>query len=186
MVLITATVVGTVAWYGRRSRRVGGSVRPYVVLAVVGGLSVPTCYVVAGLAATMPVAAGMVASVGLPLLGLGALLGAWAYFRRGSWRRAAAVTGVVCLVSGVATVLGAWSPGLLAPVLIAAGLLTLAWYERSRLLTVVACAVAASLVLLPVGMLSTLVPAVIVLAAAILALARRNSAGASAVPDLPT
>jgi hypothetical protein len=86
----------------------------------------------------------------------------------------------VSLVVGVGTVLGAWSPGLLEPVLIAAGLVALAWYERSRLLVLVAGAVLAALVVIPDGTLSTLVPAVIVLAAAIVALARRNGTTAPA------
>jgi hypothetical protein len=73
-------------------------------------------------------------------------------------------------------VLGAWSPGLLDPVIIAGGLLILARYERSRLLAVVAVAVLVAMVVFPVGMLSTLIPAVMMLAAAIVALVRQSGA----------
>lgn len=170
-VLVTVTLVGTLAWYARRA---GRSVRTHVALAVGGAIAVPACYFVAAAADAMADPAAMVRSVGLPLLGLGALLGAWAYFRRGPWRRAAAVIGVVCLVAGVGTVLGAWSPGLLDPVFITAGLLAIAWYERSRLLAVVAGVVLVALVVFPDGTFSTLVPAVIVLATAVVALVRRT------------
>lgn len=179
-VLVTVTLVGTVAWYARRARRAGGSVRTHVALAVSGAIAVPACYAVAGAADVMADPAELVRSVGLPLLLLGALLGAAAYFRVGPWRRTAATIGVVCLVAGVGTVLGAWLPGLLAPVLIAAGLLAIARYERSRLLAVVAGTVFVALVVFPDGTLSTLIPAVVVLAAAIVTLVRRNGATAPA------
>ncbi|MFC4852671.1 hypothetical protein [Actinophytocola glycyrrhizae] len=60
------------------------------------------------------------------------------------------------------------------PVLIAAGLLAMARYERSRLLVVVAGVVATVLVAVPEGTMSTLIPAVIVLAAAFAALHTRS------------
>lgn len=179
-VLITATLVGAVAWYAWRARRAGGSVRAHVALAVGGGIAVPACYVVAGAADAIGDTAGLVPSVGLPLLGLGALTGAWAYFLRGPWRRTAATISVVALVASVGTVLGAWSPGLLDPLLIASGLLVLARYERSRLLAVVAGTVLVALVVFPDGTASMLIPAVIVLATAIVALVRRNGASAPA------
>jgi hypothetical protein len=177
VVLIAVTAVGSVAWYAFLARRAGGSVRAYVRLAVAAGLAVPACYVVAGLADAIADPAGMVPSVGLPLLGLGALAGGWAYF--GPWRRTAAAIGLVCLVTGAATVLGAWSSGLLEPVLITAGLLALARYERSRLLAVAALAVLVALVVFSDEVLSILVPAVIALATAIVALVRQNSTSAA-------
>jgi hypothetical protein len=173
-VLIAVTLVGTVAWYAVRARRAGGPVRTHVALAVAGGLAVPTCYVVAGMADAIADPEGMIPAVGLPLLGLGALTGA-AYFVLGPWRRTAAAVSVGCLVTGAATVLGAWSPGLLEPVLITVGLLALARYERSRLLAVAAVAVPVALVVFPDGTLSMLVPAAIALAVAIAALVRENS-----------
>jgi hypothetical protein len=173
-------VLGAVAWYAWLARKAGGSVRAHVTLGVTGGIAVPACYVVAGAADAIADPAGMVPSVGLPLLGLGGLTGAWAYFRQGPWRRTAAAVSVVSLVVGVGTVLGSWSPGLLDPVLIAAGVLVLARYERSRLLAVLAGVLLVVLVVFPDGTLSTLIPAVLVLAAAIVTLVRRNGVRAPA------
>lgn len=177
-VLITVTLVGAVAWYAWDARRAGRSVRMHVALAVGGAIAVPACYVIAAVAEDITDPVGLIPSVGLPLLVLGGLAGAWAYRLRGAWRATVAAVSVMSLVAGVGTVVGAWSPGLLDAVLITTGVGVLAWYERSRLLVVVACAVLAALVLSPEGTLSMLVPAVIVLAAAIAALARRTSAPA--------
>lgn len=103
---------------------------------------------------------------------LGGLAGLWARFGPGRWVSVA--ISVPCLVFGVATVLGAWWPELFTPVVVAVGLLILAWVERSRFLAVVAGAVLVALVASPAGTWSTLIPAVIVLAAAVVALARRD------------
>lgn len=180
-VLITVTLVGTVAWYAWRTRRSGGSVHAPVTLAVAGAFAVQACYFVVAAVESVADPAALVRSVGLPLLGLGVVTGGWAYFRLGPWRWTAATIGVVCLVTGVASLLGAWSPILLDPLLIAAGLLALARYERSRLLAAVAVAAPAALVAFPIGTLSMLIPAVIVLAAAIVALIRRSTPPASAL-----
>jgi hypothetical protein len=172
-VLVITMLVATVAWYGWRAR---GPVRTYVLLAVGGVVAVLVAYCAVGIASGMPDPAGMVTSVGLPLAGLGVLAGAWAYLRLGPWRRAAAVLSVVCLTIGVGTVLGAWAPGLLEPVLIAGGLLALARFERSRLLAIVAVLVLAAMVTFPVSTMSMLVPAAVVLAAAIVLLLRQLNA----------
>lgn len=169
-VLITVVVVGTIAWYGWRA---GGSVRGHVAVAVGAGAVIWLVHLVAWVADATAGLGEVVPSVGLPLIGLGVLAGA--YFRFGR-RRLVAVIGAVCLGAGVAVVLGAWAPELLDPVLVAAGLLVLAWYERSRLVAVVACLVLTALLVFPDGTLRMLVPAVVVLAAAIVALARRDSA----------
>jgi hypothetical protein len=178
-VLVMATLVVTMAWYGWRARRAGGSVRAYVALAVGGGVAVPAAYVVVGMASAMPDPAGLVTSVGLPLVVLGALAGAWAYSLR-PWRRTATTIGVVCLVIGVGTLLGALAPGLLGPVVIAGGLLALARFERSRLLAVAAGTVLVAMVAFPVGTPSMLIPAMVLLAVAIVALVRQSGAGAPA------
>jgi hypothetical protein len=169
-VLITATLVATMAWYGWRARRDGGSVRPYVMVAVCGGLAVPVAYVATGMAGAVADPAGTVTSVGLPLLGLGVLAGAWAYLRPGRWRRAAAMVSAACLLVGAGTVLGAWAPGLLDAVIVTGGLLALARFERSRLLALVAVLVLAAMLAFPVDTLGMLVPAMVVLAAAIVVL----------------
>ncbi len=168
-VLITVVLVGTIAWYGRR---VGGSVRTYVALAAGASAAIWLLHLIAGLADATAGLGEVVPSVGLPLLGLGVLAGA--YFRLGSRRRVVAVVSIASLGAGVAVVLGAWAPGLLDPLLIAVGLLVLAWYERSRLVVVVACLVLTVLIVFPDGTLRTLVPAMVVLAAAIVALVRRD------------
>lgn len=173
-VLVAGTLVATVAWYGRRARRAGGSVRTYVMVAVGGGVAVLLAYAAGGLADAIPDPAGLVTSVGLPLVVLGALAGTWAYLRLGPWQRQAAMISVLCLMTGAGTVLGAWAPGLLDPVIIAGGLLALARFERSRLLAAVAVAVLATMAVYPVGTLSMLVPAMIVLAAGIVALVRQG------------
>jgi hypothetical protein len=179
VVLVTATLIATAAWYGWRARR-SGSVRTYVALAVGGGIAVPAGYVAADVAGTVAAPAALVTSVALPLIGLGGLAGAWAYFRLTEWRRVAVVTiGVGCLVVGVATVLGTWSSGLFLPVVIAGGLLALARFERSRLLALAAGVVLVAMVVFPAGPLSTLIPAAIMLAAGILSLVRQ---GEGAVP----
>jgi hypothetical protein len=173
-VLIIATLVATMAWYGWRTRRAGGSVRPYVVVAVCGGLAVPVAYVATGMASAVADPAGMATSVGLPLLGLGVLTGAWAHLRPGRWRRAAAMVSAACLLVGVGTVLGAWAPGMLDPVIVTGGLLALARFERSRLLALVAVLVLAAMLAFPVDTLGMLVPAMVVLAAAIVVLVRQG------------
>jgi hypothetical protein len=181
-VLVTVTLVATVTWYGWRARRAGGgSVRAYVVAAVGGAVAVPVGQLAAGVGATVDEPTGLITSVGLPLVVLGALLGAWAHFRLAPGRRVVvAAVGVGCLVVGVATMLGVWSPGLFVPVVITAGLLGLARFERSRLLAVVAGAVLVAMVVFPIGTMSTLIPAVIVLGAGVLALARQRDVGAPA------
>jgi hypothetical protein len=173
-VLVTATLVATMAWYGWRARRAGEPVGTYVMLAVGGGLAVLLAYVATGMATVTADPSGMVTSVGLPLLGLGAMTGAWAYLRLGPWRRAAGMISAAALLIGTGTVLGAWSPGLLEPVIITAGLLALARFERSRLLAIVAVLVLAAMVVFPAGTLSMLAPAMVVLAAVIVVLVRQG------------
>jgi hypothetical protein len=181
-VLVIGTVVATMAWYGWRARRAGGSARPFVIVAVGGGIAVVVAYVATGMASAVPDPAGTVSSVGLPLVGLGALAGAWAYLRPGRWRRATAMTSAICLLVGAGTVLGAWAPGLLEPVIITGGLLALARLERSRLLTVVALLMLATMLVFPPGStLSMLVPAMVVLAAAIVILVRQGGTSEPAV-----
>lgn len=173
-VLVIATLVATMAWYGWRARRAGKPAGTYVMLAVGGGLAVLVAYVATGMATVTSDPAGMVTSVGLPLLGLGAITGAWAYLRLGPWRRAAGMISVAALLIGAGTVLGAWAPALLEPVIITAGLLALARFEHSRLLAVVAVLVLAAMVVFPAGPLSMLAPAIVVLAAAIVVLVRQG------------
>ena len=170
--LVTTTLVATVAWYGWRARRAGGSVRTHAILAVGGGITVLVCYAIAAMAGSFTDPAGLVMSVGLPLAGLGVLAGAWAHFQR---RRVAAVVSIACLVAGVGIVLGAWAPGLLEPLIIASGLLALARYEHSRLLAVVAGVVLVVLVVFPDGVPSMLFPAVVMLGTAVVVLARQRS-----------
>jgi hypothetical protein len=176
-VLITATLVGTVAWYAVRARRAGRSVRRHLVVAAGGVVAVWACHFVAGIADASADPGELIPSVGLPLVVLGVLAGAWAYLRPGPSHRTAATISGCCLLAGVAVLLGAWSPGLLDPVLLACGLLALARFERSRLVAVVACLVLVARLVFPD---STLVPAVVVFAAAIVALVRRNSTAAPA------
>lgn len=175
-VLIAVTLVGTVAWYAVRARRAGRSVRGHVAVAVaVGGVvAVLACHFVAGFADAVSGEGELVRSVALPLAGLGVLAGAYYWF--GPRRRVAAVLGVVCLTAGVSALAGAWAYGLVDPLLITCGLLVLARYERSRIVAVLSVVLLVALLLFPQGILSTLVPAVVVLAAAIAALVRRGGA----------
>lgn len=170
-VLVTATFVATVAWYGWRA---GDPVRRYVALALGGGVAILVGYVATGMADVAHDPAGFVSSVGLPLLALGAVAGAWARLRPGPGRRVAALISVSCLVVGVGTVLGTWAPGLYDPVVIAVGLFVLARLERSRLLAAVAAVVLVAMVVFPTGTLSTLLPAALTLAGAIVALAHQS------------
>ena len=168
VVLVTAALVATVAWYGRRVR---GSALAYVTMAVGGGIAVVAGYVAAGVAGPTDEPAGLITSVGLPLAGLGGL--ACAYARPAPRRRVVAlVLGAGCLVVGLATMLGTWSPGLFLPMVIAGGLLALARYERSLLLAVVAAAALVTMAMVQDGPLSLLIPAVVLLAGGIVALAR--------------
>jgi hypothetical protein len=176
-VLITVTLVGTAAWYAVRTRR---SVRRYVVVAAGGAVAVWACHFAAGIADASDDPTELIPSVALPLVALGVLAGAWAHLRPGPRHRTAVTISVCCLLAGVAVLLGAWSPGLLDPVFLACGLLALAWFERSRLVAVVAGLVLAARLVFPDGTLSTLVPAVVVLVAVIVALVRRNSLAAPA------
>ena len=167
-VLVAVVVAGAVAWYGVRAR----AVRKHLAVAVGGVLAVLACHVVAGLADAVPEEGELVRSVALPLAGLGVLTGA--YYWLGPRRRAAAVVSVVCLAVGASALLGVWAYGLVDPVLITCGLLVLARYERSRLVAALSVVVLAALLLFPYGVPSTLVPAALVLAAAIAALVRRG------------
>src|SRR3954447_6055900 len=179
VLLVTATLVATMAWYGWRSRRAGDPAGEYVALAVGGGIAVPVGYVFADMTAAAADPAGVVTPVGLPLVVLGGLGVVWARTRLGTrWRAVVLAAGVGCLVVGLATVLGAWLPGLYLPVVITGGLLALARFERSRLLALVAVAVLGALLAFPHGELGALIPAVIVPAAAIAALVRRPAAAA--------
>ncbi|HEV2781384.1 MAG TPA: hypothetical protein VGX25_18535 [Actinophytocola sp.] len=174
-VIVIATFVVTVAWYGWRARRTGGaSARPFVALAAGGGVAIAAAYVIAAWAAAVPKPSELVTSVALPLALLGGVAGAWAYFRLGPGRRAAAVISVVCLLVGAATLLGSQLPPLVDPVIITVGLLGLAWWERSVLLALVAVAVLAAMAAFPVGTLSALVPAMLLLVGAIAALVLRG------------
>jgi hypothetical protein len=179
VVLVTVTLVATMAWYGWRARRAGGSAAAYVALAVGGGIAVPVGYVAAAVTSAATDPAGVITPVGLPLIGLGGLAVEWARPRLGPrWRAVVVAAGVGCLVVGLGTILGAWLPGLFLPVVIAGGLLALARFERSRLLALVAVAALVALLVFPYGALRTLIPAVIVLAAAVVSLARRPAAPA--------
>lgn len=152
-VLVTVCLGGTAAWY---------ATRPWwrsVAVAAGGSAAIWLSYATDGLG-----------ELGLPLLVLGALAGA--YFRL-SRRRAAAVAGIVSLGAGGALMLDSW---LFEPVLVGGGLLALAWFERSRLVAVVGCLVAAALLAFPDGMPRVLVPAMVVLGAAVVALVRRAPA----------
>jgi hypothetical protein len=176
-VLVTTTFVATVAWYGWRARRSADvSTLRYVALALGGGIAVLVGYAAAGIADVAEDPAGFVSSVGLPLLALGGVAGAWALSRHGPGRRVAALVSVGCLVVGLGTVLGTWSPGLYDPVVIAAGLFALARLERSRLLVVVAATALVAMVAFPTGTLSMLLPAAVALAGAIAALAYQGRA----------
>jgi hypothetical protein len=168
VVLVIVALVATVAWYGRRA---GGSFLPYAAVAVGGGIAVVAGYVAAGMAGTADEPAALITSVGLPLAGLGGL--ACAYGRPAPLLRLVVlVFGAGCLLVGLATMLGAWSPGLFLPVAIAAGLLALARYERSRLLALVAVTALVTMALIPAGPLSLLIPAAVMLAGGVVALAR--------------
>ena len=180
VVLVALTLVATMAWYGWRGRRAGGSARAFVAVAVGGGIAVPLGYVAADVTGAAADPAGLVTAVALPLVALGGLALVWARARLGPrWRVVVVAVGVACLLVGLATILGAWEPGLFLPVVIAGGLLALARFERSRLLALVAVAVLAALLVCPYSTLGTLVPAVIVLAAAVVSLARRPAAPVS-------
>lgn len=168
--LVTVVLVGTMMWYGVRAR----SVWRHLAVAAGAVVMVLACHVIAGIADAVSEKGELVRSVGLPLVVLGVLTGA--YYRFESRRRAVAVVSVVCLAFGVSALLGAEAPGLFDPVVMMCGLLVLAWYEGSRVVAVLAVVVPMAFLAFPYGILSTLVPAVIVLAAAIAALVRRGGA----------
>lgn len=172
--LVAVVLMGTVAWYGVRAR----SVRGHLAVAVGGVVMVLACYVVAGIADEVPEKGELVGSAGLPLVVRGVLTGA--YYRFEARRRAVAVVSVVCLAFGVSALLGAEAPGLFDPVVMMCGLLVLAWYEQSRVVAVLAVVVPMALLAFPYGFPSTVVPAVIVFAGAVLALVRRGRAPAPA------
>lgn len=177
MALVLVTLVGAVAWYAVRARRAGRSVRGHVAVALGGAAIVLAAHIIAAIAA-VPDAGELVRSVALPLVGLGVLAGA--YHRLGPGRRTAAVLSVVCLTVGASVLMGAWAFALVDPLLITCGLLVLAWYERSRLVAVLSVVLLAALLLFPFGILSTLVPAAVVLAAGVTALVRRSGQPAPA------
>lgn len=175
MVVVVAAFVATVGWYGWRARRnEGASIGLFLRLAVGGGLAVAIGYLLAEWTARARNPVDLVVSVGLPLLLLGLVAGLWAYFRLGPGRSWTVVISGASLAVGAGTLLGWQAPGLVEPVLIAAGLLVLARYERSILLTIVAVASFVAMAAFPIGPLGTLIPAMLLLAGAIAALARRN------------
>jgi hypothetical protein len=172
--LVAVVLVGTMAWYGVRAR----AVRRHLAVAVGGVVMVLACQVVAGIADAVPEKGELVRSVGLPLVVLGLLTGA--YYRFESRRRVVGVVSVVCLALGVSALLGAEAPGLFAPVVVMCGLLVLARYEGSRVVVVLAVVVPVALLAFPYGFLGTVVPAMIVLAGAVVALVRRSGQPAPA------
>lgn len=172
--LVTVTLVVSAAWYAWRARRAGASMGPYVALAVGGAIAVPTGYVASVVANVSADPMGLVKSVAVPLVALGVLTGAWAYYRLAPERRAlAGAVSVLCLAVGGATMLGLWLPGLFVPVLVVCGLLALARFTRSRLLVLVAAAMLVAMLVFRTGTLSMLIPAAIALAAGIVALVRQ-------------
>lgn len=172
-VLVIVVLVGTTAWYGWRARRAGEPIRTYVTVGIAGTFAVVACYLAAAVADSVG-DSGVVTSVGLPLVGIGVLAGAWAYLRPASSRRLAVVLSIGCLAVGLGIAVGALAPGLVDPILIAGGLLALARFERSRLLAVVACVVLAAMVVFPTGTFSMLLPATLLLLAGVAALAMRQ------------
>lgn len=177
--LIVATLVATVAWYGWRARRAGDPVRGHVAVSLGGGIAVLFCHAVTGMVADSTNPGGTVSQIGLPLLALGALAGAWGYFRRGPWRWVLVAVSIVCLAAGIGIVLGAVGAGLFEPLVIAGGLLALARYERSRPLAVVTGAVLVVMLVFPQGPSSMLLPAALMLGTGVVVLVRQRAAGLS-------
>lgn len=178
--LVVVALVGTAAWYAWQARRAGEPVRPYVTAGIAGAAAVGACYLSAAVAGSAD-NTGVVTTVGLPLLGLAVVAGVWAYLRRGSAWRPPAMLGLGCVAVGLGVTLGDWAPGLVDPVLIAAGLLVLARLERSRLVAVAAGAALIAWIVVPTGVFTTLLPAALLLLAGVAALVTRHEPGESPV-----
>jgi hypothetical protein len=170
-VLVLVTFVATVIWYGWRARRAGAaSTRSFVRLVLGGALAIVVANVFVAWAGSLPNPAELVTTVGLPVALLGVVAGL--YWRLGSGRRWVAMISLFCVFAGACSVLGWLAPPLVDPAIITGGLLGLAWLERSALLAFVAVAAFAGMVIFPAGVLSMLVPAMLLLGGAIAVLVR--------------
>ncbi|MEU3274177.1 hypothetical protein ABZ639_25335 [Saccharomonospora sp. NPDC006951] len=125
-----------VAWYVARARRQGAPLRPLRISVVVlaGSAEIGLGYVVLRELGDALDKSPFAAALALPLLLLAGCAGAGAYFLRGVWRRVVlAIGGVLLLVLATAVLAPHTEDGPMLLVL-ASGLLTMAWLHRSVLL----------------------------------------------------
>ncbi|MFI6028392.1 hypothetical protein [Amycolatopsis magusensis] len=164
----------TAAWYLFRFRA-GNRPSPWRIgLLVVGGSAAILLLSSFGAASWSLIdESGFVNAFVLPLGALGLCGVAWAYFGTGRGRRVAGWLGGVLLGLVVSMLVAMILPGLDDLLVFAAGLLVLAWLERSVLLAAVTVlTVVASIDLAPTP--PGLLPALVLLAGAIAALATRR------------
>ncbi|UJW36348.1 hypothetical protein L3Q67_22645 [Saccharothrix sp. AJ9571] len=162
----------TVAWYLFRA---GNRPSPWrIALLVVGGSAAILLLSSFGAASWSLIdESGFVNAFVLPLGALGLCGVAWAYFGTGRGRRVAGWVGGVVLGLVASMLVAMALPGLDDLLVFAAGLLVLAWLERSVLLaavTVLTVVASIDLVPIPPGLL----PASVLLAGAIAALVTRR------------
>ncbi|AXB43916.1 hypothetical protein [Amycolatopsis albispora] len=162
----------TVAWYVFRAKPRPSPWR--VALLVAGGIAAIMVLSIFGAASWSLIdESGFVTTFVLPLGGLGLLGLAWAYFGTGRGRTVAGWLGGVLAGLAASMLLAMALPGMDDLLVYTAGLLVLAWLERSLLLVVITvAAVVGSLEVIPAP--PGLVPGLVLLAGAIAALVTRR------------
>nr|CEL17788.1 hypothetical protein [Kibdelosporangium sp. MJ126-NF4] len=129
-------LLAVIVWYARGSGRVGAFTLA-AVWGVVGiGLFMYTMWMIEQSRNIMPEMAVWLIATGLCAAG-------WAYFRPERWQTTLTSISVVTLAVGVTGLLTAWTNYRADELLVAGGLVLLAWWERSWLVAALAGAILA-------------------------------------------
>lgn len=181
--VIAFVFVATVVWYAVRSRPI--RFRWFGGVLIGGLLALVVALVIGGEMTSHGDGRELLGTVCLLFAVLGAGAAAWVYFRLGRGRRPATVIALFFLplaaYGGVVSVV----PVPENPLLAGMGLLALAWIERSVLLASVTVVFLLAAVLFTIGTTALLIPAAVVLAGAIAALAAYRPPALDGRPDTP-
>jgi hypothetical protein len=148
---VTLVFLAAIAWYAHGS----GRVRAFALATVCGVVAIVAFPCMMWIIEETPDLAPTIAG---SLLAIGLCAAAWVYFQLGRGRSALTAISVVTLAVGATGLLATWTSYRADELLVAGGLLVLAWWERSLLLA------ALTAVLLVIGAVSlpTLIELVLV------------------------
>lgn len=148
---MTLVLLASIAWYAHGS----GRVRAFVLATVCGVVTIVAFPCMMWIVEKTPDLAPTIAG---SLLAIGLCAAAWVYFQLGRGKSVLTVISMVTLAVGATGLLATWTSYRADQLLVASGLLVLAWWERSLLLA------ALTAVLLVIGAVSlpTLIELVLV------------------------